>query len=257
MDIYPILASKPHNSHYLNRYIKFIQKCQQNNVSDEVYLEKHHICPKANDMFPEYKSIRKNPWNNVYLTPKQHFIAHLILWKTFNTQSCITSFWFMKNYKKNIINSRLYSKIREDSIKNISKLNKGRKRSVETRIKISKAKTGLKHTEETKLKMSITRTNKRHSEQTKEKMSINQKGSKHHNHKFLYLTPSGIFDSASNLKKLQIKSFWCKLSDRIILKTVYENNYYLYSNYNIDIIGKTYKEIGFARILKSDYLVSS
>lgn len=28
MDIYKILASKPHNPHYLNRYIRFIEWCQ-------------------------------------------------------------------------------------------------------------------------------------------------------------------------------------------------------------------------------------
>ena len=51
MDIYSILASKPHNPHYLNRYITFITECQLKNLNYNGYTEKHHICPKAKDMF--------------------------------------------------------------------------------------------------------------------------------------------------------------------------------------------------------------
>ena len=54
MDIYSILSSKPHNPHYLNRYITFIEQCQQKNVDYHGYVENHHICQKADDMFPEY-----------------------------------------------------------------------------------------------------------------------------------------------------------------------------------------------------------
>jgi hypothetical protein len=83
MDIYSILASKPHNPHYLNRYITFIEQCQQKNVGYDGYTENHHICPKAKDMFPGYVNFKKHPWNKAELTARQHFIAHLILWKTF------------------------------------------------------------------------------------------------------------------------------------------------------------------------------
>lgn len=82
MDIYSILASKPHNPHYLKRYIKFIYWCQQNPLIDE-YTEEHHICPKATDFFPEYISFIENPWNCVTLTAKQHLICHVILWKAY------------------------------------------------------------------------------------------------------------------------------------------------------------------------------
>ena len=60
MDIHYILSSKPHNSHYLKRYIKFIQACQHKNINYGGYTEKHHICPKADDMFPEYANFPKN-----------------------------------------------------------------------------------------------------------------------------------------------------------------------------------------------------
>lgn len=87
MDIYSILASKSHNSRYLNRYINFIRKCQHKNIDYAGHTEKHHICPKAKDMFPEYKDFLQHEWNKSLLTVRQHFIAHVILIKVYPTIS--------------------------------------------------------------------------------------------------------------------------------------------------------------------------
>ena len=100
MDIYTILASKPHNPHYLNRYINFIQQCQQKNVDYEGSTSGHHICPKANDMFPEYKDFRYYSWNKADLTPRQHDIAHLLLWKIYRNKS-MTFAWNMMKGDRN------------------------------------------------------------------------------------------------------------------------------------------------------------
>lgn len=115
MDIYSILTSKPHNPHYLNRYITFVKKCQQKNIGYEGYTEEHHICPKAGDMFPEYICLKTNPWNRAVLTARQHFIAHIILWKVFgDCRSCAESLWFMSNGKwKDYSNSsRVYETVK-------------------------------------------------------------------------------------------------------------------------------------------------
>jgi hypothetical protein len=87
MDIYSILSSKQHNPHYLNKYITFIEKCQQKNVDCEGYIERHHICPKADDMFPEFEDFSLYPWNCAILTPRQHDIAHTFLWKIYRNRS--------------------------------------------------------------------------------------------------------------------------------------------------------------------------
>lgn len=91
-ELYKILSSKPHNEHYLKRYCKFIDSCREKNkvLSKNVYIEKHHICPKAADMFPEYKN---SQWNIVNLTVKQHIIAHHLLYKTYNNKSQTYAFW--------------------------------------------------------------------------------------------------------------------------------------------------------------------
>lgn len=126
MDIYSILASKPHNPHYLNRYITFIEQCQRHNDKHEEYVENHHICPKAKDMFPEYKDFRKHPWNKAVLTPRQHFIAHLILWKSFfaSTSQCHAA-WQMKHKNKMPIISRTYESLKFDFRKLSAKIHTG------------------------------------------------------------------------------------------------------------------------------------
>lgn len=120
MDIYSILSSKPHNPHYLNRYTLFINACQQKNIGYIGYTEKHHICPKASDMFPEYASFVEHPWNCIELTARQHFIAHMMLWKTYNNRSMTLAFGIMTNYHS-IKNSRIYQNIKEKYSKIVSK----------------------------------------------------------------------------------------------------------------------------------------
>lgn len=110
MDIYSILSSKPHNSHYLNRYITFIEHCQQLSGAVSDYSEKHHICPKS--MFSQYSSFVDYPWNCVTLTARQHFIAHMMLWKIYRNRSMTRAFGLMScNYS---LTSRLYESIKSE-----------------------------------------------------------------------------------------------------------------------------------------------
>jgi hypothetical protein len=82
MDIYFVLSSLPHNTHHLKRYVRFVQDCVNHNQNlSDVYVEKHHICPKS--LFPQYSNIKLNLWNSCVLTARQHFIAHWILSKVY------------------------------------------------------------------------------------------------------------------------------------------------------------------------------
>lgn len=112
MDIYSILSSKPHNPHYLNRYITFIHQCQQKNVGHSGTMEKHHICPKAKDMFPEYECLKEHTWNLSLLTQRQHMIAHIILYKAYpKSSSCLSSVWYMSRGKYKSYYSSVFEKI--------------------------------------------------------------------------------------------------------------------------------------------------
>lgn len=125
-NILDLLKSKPHNPHYLNRYYKFITSCKNDSTS---YLEKHHILPKAKDMFPEYSSFRDYPWNKITLTGRQHFIAHMLLWKAYgNSQTYAFNMMLVispdhkKRYTK--VNSLIYETLKSDISKAHSKTNK-------------------------------------------------------------------------------------------------------------------------------------
>jgi len=124
--IYSVLYTKPHNKHYLDRYIKHIEYCIAKNVDlcSDIYTEKHHIVPKSKDLFPEYASLRKHPWNCAKLTFRQHFIAHWMLWKAFGGRQTY-AFMSMANNMipkqmkrdKVSLNSKVYAAIKEDTRK--------------------------------------------------------------------------------------------------------------------------------------------
>lgn len=103
MDIYTTLMSKNHNPHYLNRYIKFIKYCKT--IQQAAPCEIHHILPKAADLFPEYKSLAAFPHNKILLSPRCHYIAHLLLWKAYKG-SQTRAFALMSN--RFCVTSRMY-----------------------------------------------------------------------------------------------------------------------------------------------------
>jgi len=112
MNIYNILISKPHNKHYLNRYWKFIKSIHTQQNSQEC-TENHHICPKAKDLFPEYKSLTNNPWNSIHLTRRQHWIAHWMLSKSYG-KSQSTAFFRMCAKTDKRITSRTYEIVKAE-----------------------------------------------------------------------------------------------------------------------------------------------
>lgn len=91
---------QPSNHLQLNRYIKYIFLCEKinSNLATDQYKELHHILPKADDMFPEYIDLNEHEWNGVYLTSKQHIVAHILLKKAFpKSRSSIASVHYYLN----------------------------------------------------------------------------------------------------------------------------------------------------------------
>ena len=75
-------------------------------------------------MFPEYSSFSKHSWNRIQLSGRQHFIAHLILWKVYpNSRSCFEALWSMKHQNKEKVNSRIYESMRIEHSKKMKELN--------------------------------------------------------------------------------------------------------------------------------------
>ena len=109
---------------YIARYNNFIESLKDQEVSG-VY-EKHHIVPKS-------MGGTDDATNLIKLTPRQHYIAHWMLWKAYGGKMA-QAFHFMNhhpNYKK--INSKLYEQLRKDAVQYVSSINTGRKIDQEER----------------------------------------------------------------------------------------------------------------------------
>ena len=155
---------------------------------ENVYTEKHHIIPRSVCIL-----LDKSQENLVYLTAKNHFLAHYYIWKWYKDElhekKWARSMCYAFNMMKRIISksdnveelSKLYEEVRRD----MSEIQKGKKLSEETKLKISertkgripwnKGKTGI-YTEETRRKMSDKSKGKKMSEEAKKKISIKTKG---------------------------------------------------------------------------------
>lgn len=67
------------SEHHFNRYLKFIESRKNRQLSINSYIEVHHILPRS--LAPKYKKLKDHPWNAVSLTPREHIIAHIMLYR--------------------------------------------------------------------------------------------------------------------------------------------------------------------------------
>jgi hypothetical protein len=129
MSIYEL--PEPKNTHYINRYCNFINSIQNTDIT--VY-EVHHIIPRC-------LGGNNNPENLITLTPRQHFIAHWILWKAYKTKELTASFFAMCNQNNPYqsrnpkISSRVYETLRLQFVSNIKQSTIQLWKSEEYRIK--------------------------------------------------------------------------------------------------------------------------
>ncbi|MCS7317742.1 MAG: HNH endonuclease, partial [Candidatus Dojkabacteria bacterium] len=81
---------------YERIYHSIINYRKANPIPKDQYKELHHILPRS-------LGGKNNKDNLVYLTPKEHFICHLLLTKMFNEQEkrekMIKAFFAMKHWK--------------------------------------------------------------------------------------------------------------------------------------------------------------
>jgi hypothetical protein len=135
---------------YHEIYNALITRAQKRNLVEEIYTENHHIIPRC-----LWGSNDKD--NLVKLTGREHYIAHLLLWKMHPKNSKLMFAFKMmctaSNHGKRITyrGSRFYESARiqfKHHLKNLP---------IETRLKISNANKGRKQSKETKEKRVATR----------------------------------------------------------------------------------------------------
>lgn len=114
------------NKRMYERYIKFIRSSIDKKPLEG---ENHHIIPRC-------IGGTDDPSNMAFIGYREHYIAHYILAKTFNDDKL----WFAFNCMRRVCNSKssLYEAARKYISKSISRLNRGRKHSDESKKIMSK-----------------------------------------------------------------------------------------------------------------------
>lgn len=139
---------------YTEWYVKLVESRKNRNIFNETYYETHHIVPRCTGGSDETENLVK-------LTLREHYIAHLLLTKMFSDNDITVKMYFglstfrqrhNKNRKQHIFTSHQYAVLREAHYRSIIMKHpmKGKKHSVETKIKISKANSGKIRSEEFK-----------------------------------------------------------------------------------------------------------
>ena len=122
--------------HYLRHYVRLMRRAECRPLP-ECATEKHHIFPRF--MFGDNNRV-------VSLTLREHFIAHLLLWRvcrqrygnTEVTKKAAMVVHFMRNVNKEKLNSHIYARVRELAMVKMTEINKGRRMSEEQKRKMSK-----------------------------------------------------------------------------------------------------------------------
>ena len=69
---------------YSKWYLGIIKNAHEEvRIYDSKKYEHHHVLPKS--IYPSFKELNENSWNGVYLTFREHFICHILIWKYFKT----------------------------------------------------------------------------------------------------------------------------------------------------------------------------
>lgn len=157
---------------YTNWYYSIIRSAQYRHIGSEIYVEKHHIIPKSLGGGNQAANI-------VVLTPREHFVCHLLLTKMTvggSQHKMIHAAWMMARTRKNIqVTSRTYSLLKEKSTKILSDNSKGipvGPHSDDHRKKLSEASIKRYQDPEQRRLASIQNSGRVMSQQARAKMSI-------------------------------------------------------------------------------------
>lgn len=130
---------------YLKHYDKLVSRAKARILESGVYRERHHIIPRSEGGLDEDANL-------VYLTAREHFIAHWLLYRANpHIPSRAYSFWRMCNGKGKVstedwivIPSRAYEEGKLAFSRTISKTLTGKPKSPEHIAKVAAANTGQK-----------------------------------------------------------------------------------------------------------------
>lgn len=118
---------------YKQIYEQLIDKAKNREIIG--YTEKHHILPRS-------MGGTNDKSNLVKLTAKEHYVAHMLLWKIYKNGSMAQAVWLISYVDNHKINSRTFEILRKDYAAAVSKIHKGKIYNEQTRQKMSISKMG-------------------------------------------------------------------------------------------------------------------
>ena len=130
-NMYNICLKYQPNEIWLRYYFQFLNERKNRIIDKNAFIEKHHIIPKC--LYSSYKQAEFES-NKIKLTCREHWIAHLILYKCFPTcegLSNVAAFLGITRNGNNF-NSKIYESLVNDwkqyASENMRKENKRRKK---------------------------------------------------------------------------------------------------------------------------------
>ena len=129
-----------------NEFIQNIIKTRGQWANNILYIQKHHIIPRCLGGLPKYVGKNCKHQNIIWLTPKEHYIAHeLLALEHPESLELLNAWWLMSHNKKTkeFITADLYEQLSINYVKKLSEENTG----------INNPFFGKHHTAEVKKKM--------------------------------------------------------------------------------------------------------
>lgn len=182
------LFERSNNHRMIRRYVSLVESISKRDRPPENF-HKHHILPKAKDMFPEYSSFADHPWNELKVSLREHYLLHWMLAKAFPGTSQSRCFYYMCNTLSKR-KSRDYEKAKlvhlenmkgmytEERNKKISNALKGKAKSETHRQKLI----GHVVTDSTRQKLRVANLGKKATQESRDKMSATRLGQKRSPH---------------------------------------------------------------------------
>lgn len=171
------------NNHYHNRYLKFITS-RRSRVYEGI-VETHHILPKSLGGDNSLENLIK-------LSPREHFLAHWMLWKAYSNKQMTLAFWSMRMNKSKHRSFKITSKVYQSLKENHSTVQSERMRNnnpmtnddSRNKVSISRKKLGWSPSKEHREQISKALSGKPKTTQHAENISKGSKGkSKSNSHK--------------------------------------------------------------------------
>lgn len=154
---------------YLKIYENLISSRRNRTLESGMYYEKHHIIMRSHGGSDDAENL-------IYLTAREHFLAHRLLWAIYRDRNSALAFSMMKRGRDGKLNlsSREFGNIREA----LAESQRGENNHMHGKKPHSTFSRTGPHSEETKHKMSMVKSGHAVSEETRQKIGDLKRGKK-------------------------------------------------------------------------------